>query len=150
MASFSPQRRALFPTLREDLMSLYVDIAVNLDAVADGRNGVNPARVYLESVSVDNASWPILSEIDIPRPSKPVAGNTAYDIWSLDITDLLGIPYSIGAKVDGVKLSTIETHVLAHFPPCSTRIRRRWSHVLLVLRLDPYIRMRCPAVLENF
>ncbi|KAF7343082.1 Peroxidase [Mycena venus] len=83
------------------------------------RRGINPARVYLESISVDNTSRPILSETDVPRPSKPVAEDAAYYIWSLNITDSVGNDYSIGAEVGGIKFSTVDTHALADFPACS-------------------------------
>ncbi|KAJ7463365.1 heme peroxidase [Mycena latifolia] len=82
------------------------------------RNGVNPTRVYLESVSVDNTSRPIVSETDVPRPAQQGAARDAYSIWSIYLTDPSAI-YTIGAELNGVKFSTVDSHALTDFPPCS-------------------------------
>ncbi|KAJ7838158.1 heme peroxidase [Mycena leptocephala] len=77
-------------------VSARMDIAV--------RNGVNPSRIFLERATTDSAGRPIIIETNILPPIHPVAANAAYSIWSHNLTDNLF--YSIGAEINGVKIST--------------------------------------------
>ncbi|KAJ7804117.1 heme peroxidase [Mycena olivaceomarginata] len=90
-----------------------VDVAV--------RNGVNPARVYLEMTNHDSVGRIVITEIDIPRPSQPVAANSAYSLWSLNLSDqnVVFLTFNIGAEIDGVKYSTTNLLRLNSFAPCS-------------------------------
>ncbi|KAJ6464906.1 hypothetical protein C8R45DRAFT_939751 [Mycena sanguinolenta] len=81
------------------------------------RNGVNPARVYLEQLITDSVQRVSVSEIDIVPPSEPVAANAAYSLWSINTTAATTF-YGIGAEIDGVKYSTTDTHAMILFPPC--------------------------------
>jgi hypothetical protein len=85
------------------------------------RNGVHPSRVYLEEVSNDSVGRVITTEIDIapPPPARPVVENSAYSIWSINLTDPTAL-YGIGAEINGVKYSTTDLHRFIEFPACST------------------------------
>ncbi|KAJ6548710.1 heme peroxidase [Mycena capillaripes] len=82
------------------------------------RNGVNPTRVYLEEELFDSVSRPFIVETDIPRPTEPVAANAAYSIWSFDFNVDPGT-YTIGAEIDGVKITTSNQLALFSLPFCS-------------------------------
>jgi hypothetical protein len=68
------------------------------------RNGVNPTRMYLEAEKFDDVLRTIIVETDIPPPTQPVAANAAYSLWSIVSSDAFG-QYTIGAEIDGVKIS---------------------------------------------
>ncbi|KAF7340537.1 Peroxidase [Mycena sanguinolenta] len=88
-----------------------IDVAV--------RNGVNPTRVYLEQTTTDSVGRIVVTEIDISPPSQPVILNSAYSIWSINVTDPTR-PYGIGAEIEGVKYSSAEVHSFIVFPLCPT------------------------------
>ncbi|KAF7362149.1 Peroxidase [Mycena venus] len=77
-------------------VSARIDIAV--------RNGVNPSRIYLEHATTDSTGRPTVIETDIAPPTQPIAANSAYSIWSHNLTDNLF--YTIGAEINGAKIST--------------------------------------------
>ncbi|KAJ6471466.1 putative L-ascorbate oxidase [Mycena sanguinolenta] len=87
-----------------------VDIAV--------RNGVNPTRVYLESITRDSVQRVVVTEIDLTPPTNPVVVNSAYVLWSMDLTDQ-SLEFTLGAEIDGVKYSTLNVLSFEEFPPCS-------------------------------
>lgn len=68
---------------------------------------MNPARVYLEQEQRDSVGRIFIVEIDVPRPTKPVAANAAYSIWSINLSNTFDT-YTIGAEIDGMKLTTIK------------------------------------------
>ncbi|KAJ7193714.1 heme peroxidase [Mycena pura] len=49
------------------------------------RNGVNPSRVYLEQINIDSVQRRSITENDITPPSQPVAANSAYSLWSMNL-----------------------------------------------------------------
>ncbi|KAJ7139284.1 heme peroxidase [Mycena epipterygia] len=80
-------------------------------------------RARDELLQFDNTSHPFIVETDIPRPVQPVAANGDYSIWSVNVSDPDPFNpgfYSIGAEVDGVKTSTVDTHSLVEVFPCVT------------------------------
>ncbi|KAJ6526723.1 heme peroxidase [Mycena capillaripes] len=81
------------------------------------RNGVNPTRVYLEEEKSDSVLRPIIIETDVPRPMEPVAANAAYSIWSINSNETFG-SFTIGAEIDGVKITTINQVALFGLPLC--------------------------------
>ncbi|KAJ7473684.1 heme peroxidase [Mycena galericulata] len=93
----------------------HLDVAV--------RNGVNLERLYVEQVTSDSVNRLFVVEIDIPRPAKPVAINSAYSLWSLNLTNAtftqeLFNAY-LGAEINGVKYTnTIPS--LFGLPPCAS------------------------------
>ncbi|KAJ7234801.1 heme peroxidase [Mycena rebaudengoi] len=82
------------------------------------RDGVNPTRVYLEQETKDSVQRPIIVETDVPRPTTPVAANAAYSIWSISSNETVA-SYTIGAEIDGVKITTIKGFSLFGLRPCS-------------------------------
>ncbi|KAJ7920924.1 putative L-ascorbate oxidase [Mycena leptocephala] len=88
-----------------------IDVAV--------RNGVNPSRVYLEQINIDSVQRRSITEIDITPPSQPVAVNSAYSLWSMNLTDQ-GMTFTIGAEIDGTKYSTTDEISFFDFAPCPT------------------------------
>ncbi|KAJ7447506.1 heme peroxidase [Mycena galericulata] len=99
--------------------ALYICSRVVMSEEFQVRNGVNPTRVYLEEVTTDRVSRPIIVEIDITPPAEPVAANSAYSLWSINLTDPNTF-YSIGAEIDGVQYSTNDQHTFNEFPICPT------------------------------
>ncbi|KAF7340536.1 Peroxidase [Mycena sanguinolenta] len=95
----------------EPFVSARFDVAV--------RNGVNATRVYLEQITTDTLQRVVVVEIDIPPPSQPVAINSAYSLWSVNVTNP-NVPYAIGAEIDGIKYSTTALYIVTGFPSCST------------------------------
>ncbi|KAJ7314240.1 hypothetical protein DFH08DRAFT_821597 [Mycena albidolilacea] len=85
------------------------------------RNGLSPTCVYLEQISTDSVDRVFTTEIDIAPPSQPVAINSAYSLWNINlpVPDML---YAIGTEVDGVKYSTTDLHRTSDsefvFSPC--------------------------------
>ncbi|KAJ6536084.1 heme peroxidase [Mycena capillaripes] len=73
----------------------------------DVRDGLNPTRVFLERLEMDNVGRPIIVETNVPRPDQPVPTGAGYSIWSINLTQS-GIDafamYSLGAEVNGEKL----------------------------------------------
>ncbi|KAJ7346170.1 hypothetical protein DFH08DRAFT_1081059 [Mycena albidolilacea] len=61
-------------------------------------------QVYLEAEKFDDVLRTIIVETDIPPPTQPVSANAAYSLWSIVSSDAFG-QYSIGAEIDGVKIS---------------------------------------------
>ncbi|KAJ6562439.1 heme peroxidase [Mycena capillaripes] len=69
------------------------------------RNTITPKRVYVGFESLDNTFFPSVVEFDVPRPSKPVAANAVYSIWSAEVTmpaTLFINFYSLSADINGV------------------------------------------------
>ncbi|KAJ6484253.1 hypothetical protein C8R45DRAFT_1099388 [Mycena sanguinolenta] len=87
-----------------------IDIAV--------RNGVNPTRLYLESITRDSVQRVVVTEIDLTPPVNPVVVKSAYVLWSLNLTDQ-SLEFTLGAEIDGVKYSTLNVLNFEEFPPCS-------------------------------
>ncbi|KAJ6474385.1 heme peroxidase [Mycena vulgaris] len=92
------------------------------------RNGVNPTRVYLEEDTFDDVPLSIVVETDIPPPTQPIAPNPAYTIWSVQVSVNLTNPfdtikYSVGAEIDGVKITDNGGHVLTDLPLCPGVLR---------------------------
>ncbi|KAJ6471484.1 heme peroxidase [Mycena sanguinolenta] len=87
-----------------------IDIAV--------RNGVDPTRVYLESITRDSVQRVVVTEIDLTPPINPVVVNSAYVLWSMNLTDQ-SMQFTLGAEIDGVKYSTTNVLNFEGFPPCS-------------------------------
>ncbi|KAJ6616379.1 heme peroxidase [Mycena sp. CBHHK59/15] len=83
------------------------------------RNGLNPTRVYLEHVTSDSVGRLVIVEIDIAPPAQPIAANSVYSMWSMNLTDPIAL-YSIGAEINGVKFSTTDQHSFIDFPLCPT------------------------------
>jgi hypothetical protein len=81
------------------------------------RNGVKVTRVFLQETIDDSTRRPTVQETDIPRPAQPLVANSAYSIWSLNLTQG-NVPYTIGAEVDGVMFSSNDEHSLVDFAPC--------------------------------
>ncbi|KAJ7453290.1 putative L-ascorbate oxidase [Mycena galericulata] len=92
----------------------HLDVAV--------RNGVNLERLYVKPVTSDSIDRLFVVEIDIPRPAKPVAINSAYSLWSLNLTNAFTLEFVdayLGAEIDGVKYTnTIPS--LFDLPPCAS------------------------------
>ncbi|KAJ7824147.1 heme peroxidase [Mycena leptocephala] len=88
-----------------------VDVAV--------RNGVNPSRIYLEQINIDSVQRRSITEIDITPPSQPVPANSAYSLWSMNLTEQ-GMTFTIGAEIDGTKYSTTDEMSFFDFGPCPT------------------------------
>ncbi|KAF7351640.1 Peroxidase [Mycena sanguinolenta] len=93
-----------------EFLSARFDVAV--------RNGVNATRVYLEQITTDTLQRVVVVEIDIPPPSQPVAINSAYSLWSVNVTNP-NVGYAIGAEIDGIKYSTTIAYGVTAFPSCS-------------------------------
>ncbi|KAJ7263439.1 putative L-ascorbate oxidase [Mycena rebaudengoi] len=93
----------------EDPVVGRIDVAV--------RNGVNPKRVFLEQEARDDVDRLIVQETEVSRPARLAAVNFAYSLWSIDITD--PTRFTIGAEIDGVKISTTVTHGLFDFALCT-------------------------------
>jgi hypothetical protein len=71
------------------------------------RNGLNPTRVFLERVEMDDVGRPIVVETEVPRPDQPVSTGAGYSIWSINLNqtgDDSFAEYTLGAEVDGDKL----------------------------------------------
>ncbi|KAJ7260472.1 heme peroxidase [Mycena haematopus] len=81
------------------------------------RNDVKLTRLYLESITTDSANRIVIFEIDIPRPANPVAINSAYSLWSMNLTDQ-SLSFNIGAEIGGVKYSTTEVYDFEEWGPC--------------------------------
>ncbi|KAJ7508850.1 heme peroxidase [Mycena galericulata] len=85
------------------------------------RNGVHPTRVYIETVTRDSVDRPVVVETDIAPPTKPVALNSGYSLWAVNMTSANGsFLFTIGAEIDGVKYSTANIPLLLDFPLCAT------------------------------
>ncbi|KAF8126229.1 heme peroxidase [Mycena galopus ATCC 62051] len=82
------------------------------------RNGLNPTRVYLEESITDSIQRVSVTELNIAPPSQPIAANSAYTVWSINVT--APSLYGIGAEIDGVKYSTTAVYTFSQFPPCQT------------------------------
>ncbi|KAF8215620.1 heme peroxidase [Mycena galopus ATCC 62051] len=72
------------------------------------RNGVNPARVYLEQETVDNVQRIIIVETNIEPPALASHSTNPYSIWSIDLADAdKFVVYTVGFELpDGTKFST--------------------------------------------
>jgi hypothetical protein len=87
------------------------------------RNGFEPARVFLEREVRDAINRTTVEETDIEEPEDPVAANSAYSLWSIELTEEEDNVrrFTIGAEdEDGVKISTVVTHSVDvdTLPPC--------------------------------
>ncbi|KAJ7805407.1 heme peroxidase [Mycena olivaceomarginata] len=88
------------------------------------RSGVNVTRVYLEEDTLDDIPLPIVIETDFPPPTQPTTPTSAYSIWSTEVSvDVTSRPFdviqfSIGAEIDGVKITDNGQHVLTALPLC--------------------------------
>ncbi|KAF7375895.1 Peroxidase [Mycena sanguinolenta] len=85
-----------------------IDVAV--------RNGVNATRVFLEHTSFDSTGAPVVTQIDVPPPTQAVAVNSAYSVWSTNLTDNLF--YTIGAEVDGTLINPTWANQAQNFKSC--------------------------------
>ncbi|KAF7378212.1 Peroxidase [Mycena sanguinolenta] len=81
------------------------------------RNGANVTRVFLEEEVKDSVGRITVVETDFPRPASPSAATTAYSLWSLNMTQTSSTR-TIGAEVDGIKMSTGRLAVLFDLPDC--------------------------------
>jgi autotransporter translocation and assembly factor TamB len=85
---------------------------------------VNVTRVYLEEDTFDDIPLPIVIETDFPPPIQPTTPTSAYSIWSTEVSvDVTSRPFdviqfSIGAEIDGVKITDNGQHVLTALPLC--------------------------------
>jgi hypothetical protein len=88
------------------------------------RDGLNPTRVFLERLEMDNVGRPIIFETDVPRPDQPVPTGAGYSIWSINLTQS-GIDafamYTLGAEVNGEKLVLFGApQSISQVPRCPT------------------------------
>ncbi|KAJ6457968.1 putative L-ascorbate oxidase [Mycena sanguinolenta] len=83
------------------------------------RNDANLTRLYIENKTFDSANRIVIVEVDVLRPADPVALNSAYSTWSMNLTDQ-GVDFNIGAEIDGVKYSTTEAYNFEEFSTCRT------------------------------
>ncbi|KAJ7496803.1 heme peroxidase [Mycena latifolia] len=109
--------------------------ATSLDPVAGRfdvavRNGLNPTRVYLEEATRDSVSRPILVETQLSPPTQPVAAETAYAIWSIDLDNPFA-SYTVAAEVDGAKIVTNGAYSIFEFPLAQTEARPKRIHLIL-------------------
>ncbi|KAJ7344030.1 heme peroxidase [Mycena albidolilacea] len=84
------------------------------------RTGAKVTRVFLEEEVKDSVGRITVVETDFPRPA-PAAGNStskAYTIWSLPMTQS-SAKHTVGAEIDGVKVSTGRVVVLTNLPACT-------------------------------
>jgi hypothetical protein len=88
------------------------------------RNGFEPTRLYLERDVRDSLNRTTVQETEIKRPAQPVAANSAYSMWSIELTDdeitENFMAFTVGAEADGVKISTVVRHTARFLPPCAT------------------------------
>jgi hypothetical protein len=64
----------------------------------------NPTRFYLETDERDSVDRPIVVGIDMEPPSQPLAGNTSYLMWNLELnTTQRFTSFNIGAEINGFK-----------------------------------------------
>ncbi|KAJ7210136.1 heme peroxidase [Mycena pura] len=71
------------------------------------RDGLNPTRVFLERVEMDDVGRPILVQTDVPRPDQPMSTGAGYSIWSINLNQTghdSFAEYTLGAEVNGEKL----------------------------------------------
>ncbi|KAJ7728259.1 heme peroxidase [Mycena metata] len=88
------------------------------------RDGLDPTRVFLERLEMDNVGRPIIVETDVPRPDQPVPTGAGYSIWSINLTQS-GIDafamYTLGAEVNGEKLVLFGApQSISQVPRCPT------------------------------
>ncbi|KAJ7153048.1 putative L-ascorbate oxidase [Mycena crocata] len=87
------------------------------------RNGVTATRVYIEQEKRDLNSLPIVVETDLAPSAEPTPANASYSLWTIDLAHFdqfsggLGT-HTIGAEVDGVKISVGNKHNEFDFPSC--------------------------------
>ncbi|KAF7339190.1 Peroxidase [Mycena venus] len=67
------------------------DVAVRTDA--------NITRLFLQQDAHDSVNRPIIVETEIPRPAAPVAANTVYEIWSVDVGGGASVAYTLRAEI---------------------------------------------------
>ncbi|KAJ7657921.1 heme peroxidase [Mycena polygramma] len=85
------------------------------------RNNVSPTRVYIGSESFDNTTRPVVTEIDVPRPSQSVpAANAVYSMWSLDVNTTENFAYTISADIDGEETLNSPRMQSFSLPACSS------------------------------
>ncbi|KAK7018337.1 peroxidase [Favolaschia claudopus] len=85
------------------------------------RNGVNPARVYLEQEVRDDVDRIVVKEIDLTPSTQSVAAGSSYSLWSIEVTEFDS--YTIGAEIDGTKISTWDSHSIFELSPCTPKRR---------------------------
>ncbi|KAJ6544459.1 hypothetical protein B0H19DRAFT_1380681 [Mycena capillaripes] len=83
------------------------------------RNGVSPTRVYLEYMTRESVQRPTVVEIDILLPAQPVVANSAYSLWSMDITAAVAT-FNIGAEINRIKYSRNVVNLFFTLPLCAT------------------------------
>ncbi|KAJ7657892.1 heme peroxidase [Mycena polygramma] len=84
------------------------------------RNNVSPTRVYIGSESFDNTTRPVVTEIDVPRPSQSVpVANAVYSMWSLDVNTTENFAYTISADIDGEETLNSPRMQSFSLPACS-------------------------------
>ncbi|KAJ7673937.1 heme peroxidase [Mycena polygramma] len=89
------------------------------------RTSAGVSRVFMEEEGRDGVGRVIVKETDFPPPppasasAKSNSTSTAYAIWSLNVTQAAGAAkQTIGAEIEGVKVSTGRVVVLADLPAC--------------------------------
>ncbi|KAJ7767915.1 heme peroxidase [Mycena maculata] len=87
------------------------------------RNGLQPARVYLEQEVLDSVQRITVVDTEITPPAHPPANaSSPYAIWSIDLEDAVkSVWYTIGFELDdGAKFSSNDMHRLIDLPPCAS------------------------------
>ena len=90
------------------------------------REGLNPTRVFLERLEMDDVGRPILVETEVPRPHQPVSTGAGYSIWSINLNQTghdhdSFAEYTLGAEVDGDKLVLFGApQSISQVPRCPT------------------------------
>ncbi|KAJ6476619.1 putative L-ascorbate oxidase [Mycena vulgaris] len=83
------------------------------------RNGVNVTRVFLEEEVKDASGRITVVETDFPQlpPSRVAPNSTVYSLWSMNMTQS-SAKRTVGAEIDGVKMSTGRLAELFELPDC--------------------------------
>jgi hypothetical protein len=91
-----------------------------IDATTQVRTGAKVTRVFLEEEVKDSVGRITVVETDFPRPAPAASNSTskAYTIWSLPMTQS-SAKHTVGAEIDGVKVSTGRVVGLTNLPACA-------------------------------
>ncbi|KAF7368526.1 Peroxidase [Mycena venus] len=83
------------------------------------RNGVSVTRVFLEEEVKDASGRITVVETDFPRPSpsRAAPNSTVYSLWSMNMTQS-SAKRTVGAEINGVKMSTGRLAELFELPDC--------------------------------
>ncbi|KAJ6497776.1 heme peroxidase [Mycena sanguinolenta] len=109
---FPVQDSVLFST--SSCVSSHSPILARIDVAV--RNGVNATRVFLEHASSGGTEAAVITRIDIPPPTHPIAVNAAYSVWSTNLTD--NLLYTIGAEIDGQFINPTWAYQAQNFNSC--------------------------------